>query len=83
MSLFFLILGVASADINPGIALIKIPITQEIKRITCDEAFKQNSKWVLNPNYKEGNGEVWGYFTHKGKPVYLSYCKDQKGNWVR
>ena len=44
MSLFFLILGVASADINPGIALIKIPITQEIKRITCDEAFKKREK---------------------------------------
>ncbi len=83
MSIFFLILGVASTDINPGIALIKIPITQEIKRISCDDAFEQHSKWVLNPNYKEGNGEVWGYFTHKGKPIYLHYCKDQKGNWVR
>ena len=83
MSLFFLILGVATADINPGIALIKIPITQEIKRITCDEAFKKHTIWKENPNYKEGNGEVWGYFTHKGKPIYLHYCQDQKGNWVR
>jgi hypothetical protein len=83
VNLFFLILGVASADINPGIALIKIPITQEIKRITCDEAFKQHSKWVLNPNYKEGNGEVWGYFTNKDKPIYLHYCKDKKGEWIR
>ena len=83
MSFFLLILGVASTEINPGIALIKIPISQELKKITCDEAFEQHSKWVLNPNYKEGNGEVWGYFTHKGKPIYLHYCQDQKGNWVR
>ena len=83
MSLFFLILGVASADINPGIALIKIPITQEIKRITCDEAFKKHTIWKENPQYKEGNGEVWGYFTHKDKPIYLHYCKDQKGEWIR
>ena len=83
MSIFYLILGVASTEINPGIALIKIPINQGIKRISCDEAFKQHTKWTENPNYKEGNGEVWGYYTHKGKPIYLSYCQDQKGNWVK
>jgi len=83
MSFFLLILGVATTEINPGIALIKIPISQELKKITCDEAFKQHTIWKENPQYKEGNGEVWGYFTHKGKPIYLHYCKDQKGNWVR
>jgi hypothetical protein len=83
LSIFYLILGVASTDINPGIALIKIPINQEIKRISCDEAFKQHTTWTENPNYKEGNNQVWGYYTHEGKPIYLSYCQDHKGNWVR
>ncbi len=83
MNLFFLILGLASTELNPAITLIKIPITQEIKRISCDDAYKKHTKWVENPNYKEGNGEVWGYLTYKGKPVILHYCKDKDGNWVR
>ena len=83
MSIFFLILGVASSDINPGIALIKIPITQKLKKVTCDESFKNNVTWKLNPKYEPGNGEVWGYFTYKDLPVYLHFCKDEKGEWVR
>ncbi len=83
MSLFFLILGVATADVNPAMHLIKIPITQGIKNITCEQAFKNKTVWKENPNYKEGNGEVWGYYTYKDKPVFLHYCKDKKGNWVR
>ena len=83
MNIFFLILGVVTADINPGISLIKIPITHELKKVTCDEAYKKHTTWVENPNYEPGNGEVWGYFTHKDLPVYLHYCKDKNGDWVK
>tara|TARA_R100000541_G_scaffold15714_1_gene25094 strand:+ start:1103 stop:1354 length:252 start_codon:yes stop_codon:yes gene_type:complete len=83
MSLFFLILGVATADVNPAMHLIKIPITQGVKKITCEQAYKNNVTWKLNPNYEPGNGQIWGYHTHKDLPVYLYYCKDKKGNWVR
>ncbi len=83
MNIFFLVLGLATTEINPAMQLIKIPITQGVKKITCDQAFKNHTTWKENPNYKEGNGQIWGYFTHKDLPVYLHYCKDKKGNWVR
>ena len=83
MSIFFLILGVAGTEINPGIKLIKIPITQELETITCDQAFEKNVSWQVNPKFESGNGQIWGYYTHKGKAVFLHYCKDQKDNWVR
>ena len=54
MSIFFLILGIATADTNPAILLIKIPITNKAKEITCDMAFENNAKWQENPNYKGG-----------------------------
>ena len=38
---------------------------------------------IINQAYEEGNGEVWGYHIYKGKPVFLHYCKDKDGNWVR
>ena len=40
MSIFFLILGIATADTNPAMLLIKIPITNKAKEITCDMAFE-------------------------------------------
>ena len=83
MSIFFLILGVAGTDVSPAMHLIKITISQNIKKITCEQAFEKNTEWVENPNYKEGNGEVWGYHIYKGKPVFLHYCKVKDGNWVR
>ena len=83
MKIFFLILGIVGGDVDPTISLIKIPISTEIKRISCEEAFKKNTTWKLNPHYEVGNGEVWGYHTHKDKPVILHFCKDKKGNWVR
>ena len=83
MSIFFLILGIATADTNPAMLLIKIPITNKAKEITCDMAFEKNAKWQKNPNYKPGNGEIWGYHTYKDKPIYLHYCQDQKGDWVK
>jgi len=83
LNLFFLILGIASAEVNPAITLIKIPITQQLKRISCEEAYKKHTTWTENPNYEPGNGEVWGYFSYKGKPIYLHYCKDKNGDWVK
>jgi len=83
MSIFFLILGVASADVNPAMQLIKIPISQGVKKITCQQAYDKNTKFVENPNYEEGNGEVWGYYVYEGKPIFLHYCKDKNGDWVK
>jgi len=83
MSIFFLILGVASGDLNTKINYIKIPIYKNDQVINCDQAFEKNAKWMENPNFTEGNGEVWGYFVHKGRPIFLHYCKDKDGNWVR
>ena len=75
MKILMLIFGVVSSDGH--LELIKIPITNEIKNISCEKAIENNRKWQLNPNYTEGNGEVWGFYVYKNKPVVLHYCTEK------
>ena len=75
MKILMLIFGVVSSDGH--LELIKIPITNEIKNISCEKAIENNSKCQLNPNYTEGNGEVWGFYVYKNKPVVLHYCTEK------
>ena len=72
MKILVLIFGVMSSDGH--LELIKIPISKQIKDISCEKAIENNRKWELNPNYTEGNGEVWGYYTYKNRPIMLQYC---------
>jgi len=83
LKIFFLILGIVGGEVDPTISLIKIPISTEIKRITCEEDFDKHTTWKIKKHYEVGNNQVWGYHTHKDKPVILHFCKDKKGNWVR
>jgi len=63
---------------NEGkIDLIKIPITAQIDDIFCEKAIESHRTWQLNPHYKEGNGEVWGYYTYKNRQIVLSYCSEE------
>ena len=57
--------------------LIKIPISNQIKDISCEKAIQSNRKWKDNPNYTEGNGQIWGYYTYKDRHIVLSYCSDK------
>ena len=57
--------------------------TYSLLPITCDEMYEKNVKYVENPNYKEGNGEVWVLTKYKNQNVMAHYCKDEKGNYVR
>ena len=70
-----LIFGVVSSD--GQIELIKIPISNHIKDISCDKAIDSNRKWQENKNYEPGNGEVWGYYTYKDRPIMLQYCSEK------
>ena len=74
MKILVLIFGVISSDGH--LELIKIPITNEIKDISCEKAIESNRKWQNNPNYTEGNGELWGYYTYKNRPIMLQYCTE-------
>ena len=72
----FLFLAVLSAQ---GLIYEKI----EIKNFTnCDEAYESIAVWQDNPNYIDGNGEIWGYYVYNKKLIVASYCKDQEGNWL-
>ena len=75
MKILMLIFGVMSSDGH--LELIKIPISSQIKDISCEKAIESNRKWQDNPNYKPGNNEVWGYYTYKDRPIVLSYCSDK------
>ena len=72
----FLILALLTAK---GINYEKI----EIKDFTnCDTAFETKATWNDNPNFTEGNGQVWGFYIYNNKQIVASYCKDQEGNWL-
>jgi len=75
MKILVLIFGVMSSDGH--LELIKIPISNHIKDISCEKAIESNRKWQDNPNYTEGNGEVWGYYTYKDRPIMLQYCSEK------
>jgi hypothetical protein len=51
--------------------------------VTCEEIFNKTIKYVKNPNYKEGNGEVWVLIKYKDQNVIAHWCQDIKGNYVR
>ena len=54
-----------------------------IKNYTnCDAAYESKATWYDNPKFKDGNGEIWGFYIYNNKPIVASYCKDQEGNWL-
>jgi len=73
MSIFFLILAFGTSDINPGYQLIKIPITNGIKKITCQQAYEKTI---------DKSDKHFGNF-YKGKIISAHWCKDEKGEWVK
>ena len=64
---------------NPNLTYEKILI----KNFTnCDDAFENKATWYDNPKFKDGNGELWGFYIYNNKPIVASYCQDEKGNWL-
>ena len=80
MNILFLILGLATS--NTTIEIAKIPIGIALKEATCEQAFKNHTIWVDNPNYKAGSNELWGFYKHKGKTVFFHYCEDSFGKYI-
>jgi hypothetical protein len=33
--------------------------------------------WKDNPNYKPGNGQVWGHYTYKNRAVFAHTCMEK------
>ena len=62
-----------------GLHYEKIPIKNYTN---CDDAYASKATWYDNPKFKDGNGELWGFYIYKNKQIVASYCKDQKGNWL-
>ena len=71
MKILVLIFGVMSSESH--LELIKVPITKSLSNVTCDKALETIGKWQENPNFTEGNNELWGYYTYKNKPIMLHY----------
>ena len=80
MEIIFLILGLVTS--SPTYELAKIPIGMALKNVTCEQAFKKHTTWVDNPNYQDGNGQIWGSYKHKDKTVFLHYCEDSFGKYI-
>ena len=72
-------------EINPQKLGIKYILKEKfIDYKSCDEYVEQNTYFKENPNYKEGNGEVWGTMYYKidtkEYQVMLTYCKPTEEN---
>ena len=80
MEIIFLILGLVTSSTTYEIA--KIPIGMVLKDVTCEQAFKKHTTWVVNPNYINGNGQLWGSYQHKDKTVFFHYCEDSLGKYI-
>ena len=78
---FFLFLGLLQAEASYEIA--KIPITYGAKKITCEKAFNNTVTFVENPNYKAGSNQSMTLVKYKGKNVFVHWCKDINGKWIR
>ena len=80
MNVIFLILGLATSSTAYEVA--KIPIGMALKEVTCEQAFKKHTTWVVNPNYQTGNGQLWGSYKYKGKTVFFHYCEDSLKKYI-
>ena len=80
MNIIFLILGLVTSSTTYELA--KIPIRMALKDVTCEQAFKKHTTWVVNPNYQDGNGQIWGSYKHKDKTVFFHYCEDSLGKYI-
>ena len=80
MEIIFLILGLVTSSTAYEVA--KIPIGMALKEATCEQAFKKHATWVKNPNYQDGNGQMWGSYKYKGKTVFFHYCEDSLGKYI-
>ena len=79
-SVIFLFLGLVTSSTTYEIA--KIPIGMALKDVTCEQAFKKHTTWVDNPNYQDGNGQLWGFYQYKNKTVFFHYCEDSLGKYI-
>ena len=64
MNILFLVLGLLTSSTSFEVA--KNPIGIALKEATCEKAFIKNTTWIENPNYQDGNGQLWGHYKHKG-----------------
>ena len=56
----------------------KVPVALAIGE-WCSDKVDEHTQFVKNPNYKEGNGEVWIHRKYKDKIVWAHYCKTKDG----
>ena len=75
-----LMMLIIPTEIDPAKLTMKYVLKEKfIDYKTCDEYVEQNTYFKENPNYKEGDGQVWGHMYYKINTkeyqVMLTYCK--------
>ena len=47
----------------------------------CSDKAQEYITYIENPDYEEGNGQIWIHGTYKGNKIFATYCKtiDRKG----
>ena len=58
----------------------KVPITLEVGE-WCSDKIDEHTKFIENPNYYSGSGEVWINRYYKDQIVFLHYCISGDGKY--
>jgi|DEB0MinimDraft_6_1074348.scaffolds.fasta_scaffold00750_10 hypothetical protein len=53
----------------------EVPVKVNIGEF-CQDAYIKTVIWKDNPNYKQGNYEIWGYYTYNNKPIFAYTCME-------
>jgi hypothetical protein len=59
-----------------GLNKIEIPVKVN-PGDSCEDVFMKIIIWKDNPNYKPGNGQVWGHYTYKNRAVFAHTCMEK------
>lgn len=74
MKLIMIILHLANGEVA------KVPAQLALGEF-CDDAVSKITKFVENPNYEAGNGQVWINRYYKDKIVTATYCESPDGKY--
>ena len=74
MKLIMIILHLANGEVA------KVPAQLALGEF-CDDAVSKVTKFVENPKYEAGNGQVWIHRYYKDKIVVATYCESPDGKY--
>jgi hypothetical protein len=75
MEIIMIILHLANGEVA------KIPAKLALGEF-CSDKVEEITRFVENPNYEDGNGQVWVHRYYKDKIVFATHCESPDGKYL-